>query len=47
MGEVVGLGVVDDVVGDAAAGDGESLAAEPLGEAQALGDAVALRSLRR
>ena len=44
LGDVVRLGVADDVVGDApvAAGDGGGLAAERLGEAQRIGDAVAL-----
>jgi len=42
MSDVVGLGVVHDVVGDAAAGDGDGRAAELLGKAEAVGDAVAL-----
>ena len=39
---LLACGVADDVVGDAAAGNGDGLAAQPLGEAQRVGDAVAL-----
>ena len=44
LGDVVGAGEGDDVVGDAprTARDRDGLAAEPLGEAQRVGDPVAL-----
>ncbi len=42
LGDVVGLGVGDEVIGDASPGNGQGLGTELLGEAQALGDAVAL-----
>ena len=44
LGDVVRLGIADDVVGDpsVAAGNGGGLAAERLGEPQRIGDAVAL-----
>ncbi len=44
LGDVVRLGVADDVVGDTpvAAGDGGGLAAQRLGKPQRIGDAVAL-----
>ena len=43
LGDVVGLGIADDVVGDApvAAGDGGGFGAERLRQAQRIGDAVA------
>ncbi len=43
LGDVVRLGVGNEIVGDAPPRNGQRLGAELLGEAQAVGDAVALR----
>ena len=42
LGDVVRLGIGDEFIDDASARDGQGLGAELLGQAQTIGDAVAL-----